>query len=88
MHSKNVVHRDLKPENILVTSNGIVTICDFGVSRLFCSVCSLDLSVGVGTMWYQAPEMLMGMPNYDTSVDVWSVGTYGTHTLHEFIRGR
>lgn len=77
IHGRSVVHRDIKPENILLTYDGIVKICDFGVSRMFCSCRSMDLSAGMGTLWYQAPEVLMGLNDYDHTVDIWSVGTYG-----------
>lgn len=76
VHSQNVVHRDIKPENLLLSATGIIKICDFGASRLFCLDQSLDMSTEVGTVWYQAPEMLMNSENYDTSVDIWSVGLY------------
>lgn len=75
IHGRNVVHRDIKPENILLTYDGIVKICDFGVSRMYSSDRSLYLSAGMGTIWYQAPEVLMELNNYDNTVDIWSVGT-------------
>lgn len=37
---------------------------------------TLDLSTEIGTVWYQAPEMLMESTKYDASVDIWSVGKY------------
>jgi len=35
---------------------------------------TLDLSNEMGTVWYQAPEMLMESTKYDATVDIWSVG--------------
>lgn len=29
----------------------------------------------VVTLWYRAPEVLLGSPRYSTPVDVWSTGT-------------
>ena len=26
------------------------------------------------TRWYRAPELLLGLKNYDQSIDVWSIG--------------
>lgn len=27
-----VIHRDVKPSNILINENGVVKLCDFGIS--------------------------------------------------------
>lgn len=56
MHSKNTVHRDLKLENILLTTDGVVKIADFGLSKV--------LEVGsktyteCGTFAYWSPEIV------------------------------
>lgn len=76
MHGLNVLHRDVKPENVLLSTAGVVKICDFGVSRMFCPNRSLNMSTEIGTVWYQAPEILMESKNYDTMVDIWSIGMY------------
>lgn len=31
--------------------------------------------VQVVTLWYRAPEVLLGSPRYSTPIDVWSTGT-------------
>ncbi|XP_022161581.1 cyclin-dependent kinase-like 2 [Myzus persicae] len=81
VHSQNIVHRDVKPENILLSANGIIKICDFGVSRMFSTDQTLDLSNEMGTVWYQAPEMLMESTKYDATVDIWSVGILFTELI-------
>ena len=33
-HTHSTVHRDIKPSNILLTGDGIVKVCDFGISKI------------------------------------------------------
>lgn len=80
IHSANVIHRDLKPSNILVNYNCEVKICDFGLSRIHAPDLSLSallenhLTEYVATRWYRAPEIMLLLSMYSTSVDLWSVG--------------
>lgn len=76
LHSNWVLHRDLKPANIMVTSKGEVRIGDLGLARLFHkplhSLWSGDKVVV--TIWYRAPELLLGSKHYTPAVDLWAVG--------------
>lgn len=83
LHAKNILHRDIKASNILLGTNGDVCLADFGLSRLLAGAstqCPFStamkglLTSRVVTLWYRAPELLLGCSDYDGAVDMWSVG--------------
>nr|KAJ3419165.1 cyclin-dependent protein kinase [Polyrhizophydium stewartii] len=76
LHANWVLHRDLKPANILVTSEGVVKIADLGLARIFQAPYQ-PLFHGdkvVVTIWYRAPELLLGSRHYTKAIDIWAVG--------------
>ena len=76
LHTNWVLHRDLKPANIMVTSKGEVRIGDLGLARIFYKPLH-SLYNGdkvVVTIWYRAPELLLGSRHYTPAVDLWAVG--------------
>ncbi|XP_072434979.1 cyclin-dependent kinase 2-like isoform X6 [Chiloscyllium punctatum] len=68
-----VLHRDLKPQNLLINDAGAIKLADFGLARAF-GVPVRTYTHEVVTLWYRAPEILMGCKFYSTAVDVWSIG--------------
>lgn len=72
-HAHRILHRDLKPQNLLIDRHGRLTIADLGLSRAF-GVPMRTYTHQVITLWYRAPEILLGSPHYSTAVDMWSVG--------------
>lgn len=72
-HGNRVLHRDLKPQNLLIDSEGIIKLADFGLARAF-SIPVRTYTHEVVTLWYRAPEILLGSRNYSTPVDIWSLG--------------
>jgi serine/threonine protein kinase len=72
-HSRRFMHRDIKPENILVDNNFDIKLADFGLARAY-QVPGRAYTNEVQTLWYRAPEVLLGSDQYTVAIDVWSVG--------------
>jgi negative regulator of PHO system len=72
-HQRCVLHRDLKPQNLLINSRGELKLGDFGLARAF-GIPVNTYSNEVVTLWYRAPDVLLGSRNYTTTIDIWSAG--------------
>jgi serine/threonine protein kinase len=70
----------LKPDNLLLDESGQLKICDFGTAREKSS----DMTSGICTPLYGAPEVLKAQKQYDDRCDVWSAGI----TLYEMLTGQ
>lgn len=67
-----------KGSNILINNHGILKIADFGLSRSFdASQQNKGLTNRVVTLWYRAPELLLGDRKYTTKIDMWGAGCVG-----------
>jgi serine/threonine protein kinase len=81
LHEKFIMHRDLKLSNLLIGKDGIIKIADFGLARSFgknlCPYLTTreqpngSYTQNVVTLWYRAPEVLLGKDKYDCAIDVW-----------------
>lgn len=72
-HHHRVLHRDLKPQNLLLNREGDLKLADFGLARAF-GIPVRSYTHEVVTLWYRAPDVLMGSRKYSTPLDIWSVG--------------
>jgi len=76
-HANRVVHRDLKPDNVLISRGTCLKLADFGSAR---EMRADDMFLPNSrdneyvTLWYRAPELLLGASRYTEAVDVWSAG--------------
>ncbi|EDQ85149.1 uncharacterized protein MONBRDRAFT_21735 [Monosiga brevicollis MX1] len=72
LHARWILHRDLKPNNILITTGGQVKLTDFGLACTFGSP-SREMTTQVVTIFYRAPELLLGARHYGVGVDIWAM---------------
>ncbi|KAI9258988.1 serine/threonine-protein kinase pef1 [Phascolomyces articulosus] len=72
-HENRVLHRDLKPQNLLINKRLELKLGDFGLARAF-GIPVNTFSNEVVTLWYRAPDVLLGSRMYSTSIDIWSAG--------------
>jgi casein kinase II subunit alpha len=73
IHSQGVMHCDIKPHNVLINhSKRALKIVDFGLAEFYFP--EKDYSLKVASMYYKAPELLLGSVRYDYTVDVWAAG--------------
>ncbi|XP_061697226.1 homeodomain-interacting protein kinase 2-like isoform X2 [Syngnathoides biaculeatus] len=74
MSKIGLVHADIKPENIMVVDRRQkplkVKLADFGLAKNVSDIVPGDC---VQTLWYRAPEVILGIP-FNETVDVWSLG--------------
>ena len=71
IHRHGIVHRDLKPDNLFYMSDGTLKISDFGIASSIGTANDGDSIQG--TIYYCAPEMIMGEP-VAISNDIYSMG--------------
>ncbi|KAJ2886868.1 negative regulator of the PHO system [Coemansia asiatica] len=72
-HDMRVLHRDLKPQNLLINSRNQLKLGDFGLARAV-GIPVNTFSNEVVTLWYRAPDVLLGSRNYSNTIDIWSAG--------------
>ncbi|CAN4114217.1 unnamed protein product [Withania somnifera] len=73
-HEKGILHRDIKGSNLLIDKNGMLKIADFGLANFYQTKTKRPLTSRVVTLWYRAPELLLGSTDYSVGIDLWSAG--------------
>ena len=87
-HKRYIVHRDLKPENILLTEDEQVKICDFGSAKIIENTSNnkmkdiydsdeykiIKSTPYTVSRFYRAPELFFGKCDYDSKIDIFSIG--------------
>lgn len=73
-HRRGILHRDIKGSNLLINNEGVLKIGDFGLANFYRGDRDLQLTSRVVTLWYRAPELLLGATEYGPAIDLWSAG--------------
>lgn len=63
-----------------MNTNGKIKLADFGLARAF-SFPLRNYTHEVITLWYRAPEILLGAKVYTMAVDLWSLGCIFTEMV-------
>lgn len=82
MHAKMIMHRDIKPDNILLDSQNKLKLADFGLAKKG-SFLQRRKSNAIVSLWYRAPEIILGSEEYLFGVDIWSIGCILAELLYK-----
>ena len=59
----NVIHKDIKPDNIVINNLNQAVLIDFGVSSTFDGMQDCNSKSMMGSLLYQAPELVLNFQN-------------------------
>ena len=83
-HRHRILHLDVKPANLLLQKDGVIKLCDFGLSAATAFVGrGKDGPIFVGTAPYVSPEMIQ-QKQVDSRADLYSLAA----TLYDLATGQ
>ncbi|MCO5583918.1 hypothetical protein L7F22_037835 [Adiantum nelumboides] len=72
-HSQGIMHRDVKPSNVMIDhEQRKLRLIDWGLAEFYYP--NKEYNVRVASRYFKGPELLVGLQQYDYSLDMWSLG--------------
>ncbi|KAJ3227978.1 Casein kinase II subunit alpha [Clydaea vesicula] len=72
-HSQGIIHRNVQPKSIFYDrKTGHAVLKHWHVAEFY--IPRVKKTVQVGSLRFRAPELLLGLPYYDYSIDIWGIG--------------
>ena len=85
-YSPPIIHRDLSSNNILLLRDSVAKISDLGVAKVVqadSKATQTMLTKVPGTVDFMPPESFGEIPNYDTSLDIYSYAGIVLHVVNQ-----
>lgn len=74
IHAQRIIHRDIKSQNIMLTPENRAKLIDFGIAKASSHANVTGSSIFAGTVYYAAPEQILGARDVDQRADIYSLG--------------